>query len=188
MQMTHFSNMAELNIAWAHGRLADPTVGRSQFQKAFKAHLDHGFRIGAGFYTGLLAELEAETLGAERGLARIDEALLLADQVEYRCDLAFLHRLRGEILLKVDPGKPAPAEEAFQTAVAVAKQQGARSLSLRAAVSLAKLYQSTIASSGRPRRPSARTRRLFADAGNAGDRRGAGAVGGYRGRRACEAQ
>ena len=141
--MTHFSNMAELNIAWAHGRLTDPTVGRSEFQQAFKAHLDQGFRIGAGFYTGLLAELEAETLGAERGLARIDEALLLADQVEYRCDLAFLHRLRGEILLRVDPSKPAPAEEAFQTAVAVAKQQGARSLSLRAALSLANMYQST---------------------------------------------
>ena len=113
-EMTHFSNMAELNIAWAHGRLADPAVGRTQFQKAFEAHLDHGFRIGAGFYTGLLAELEAETLGAERGLARIDEALLLADQLEYRCDLAFLHLLRGEILLKVDPANPAPAEEAFQ--------------------------------------------------------------------------
>ena len=70
------------------------------------------------------------------GLREFDEALLLADQVEYRCDLAFLHRLRGEILLKVDPGKPAPSEEAFQTAVAVAKQQGARSLSLQAALSL----------------------------------------------------
>ena len=94
--MTHFSNMAELNIAWAHGRLTDPTVGRSQFQKAFKAHLDHGFRIGAGFYTGLLAELETETLGAERGLARIDEAApTRADQVEYRCDLAFSHRTSG---------------------------------------------------------------------------------------------
>ena len=135
--------MAELNIAWAHGHLTDPTVGRSQFQKAFKAHLDHGFRIGAGFYTGLLAELEAETLGAGRGLAQIDEALLLADHVEYRCDLAFLQRLRGEILLKVDPGNPAPAEKAFQAAVALAKQQGARSLGLQAALSLAKLYQST---------------------------------------------
>jgi len=141
--MTHFSNMAELNIAWAHGRLTDPAVGRSQFQKAFKAHLDHGFRIGAGFYTGLLAELEAETLGAERGLARIDEALLLANQVEYRCDLAFLHRLRGEILLKVDPGNPAPAEEAFRTATAIAKEQGARSPILLASLALAKLYQST---------------------------------------------
>ena len=59
---------------------------------------------------------------------------------------AFPHLLRGEILLKRDPANPAPAEEAFQTALAVAKEQGARSFGLRAALSLAKLYQST----GRP--------------------------------------
>jgi predicted ATPase len=38
------------------------------------------------------------------------------------------------------------AEEAFLTALAVAKQQGTRSFELRAALALAKLYQST----GRP--------------------------------------
>ena len=57
-----------------------------------------------------------------------------------------LHRIRGEILLKRDPANPAPAEEAFQTAIAVARQQGSRSFGLQAALSLAKLYQST----GRP--------------------------------------
>ena len=40
----------------------------------------------------------------------------------------------------------------------------------------------------RARRPRARARRLLADVRNARDRRGAGAVGGYRGRRACEAR
>jgi hypothetical protein len=54
--------------------------------------------------------------------------------------------LRGDILLKRDPANPAPAEDAFKAAVAVAKQQGSRSFGLRAALSLAKLYQST----GRP--------------------------------------
>ena len=39
-----------------------------------------------------------------------------------------------------------PAEEAFLTAIAVAQQQKAKSFELRAALSLAKLYQST----GRP--------------------------------------
>ena len=88
-----------------------------------------------------------QTLGADRALARIDEALVVrADQVERRCDLPFAHRVRGEILLKRDPANPAPAEEAFLTAIAVAKQQGARSFELRAALALAKLYQST----GRP--------------------------------------
>ncbi len=38
---------------------------------------------------------------------------------------------------------PAPVEEAFQTAIAVAKRQDTRSFELRAALVLAKLYQST---------------------------------------------
>jgi hypothetical protein len=45
--------------------------------------------------------------------------------------------------LKCDPTNHAPAEEAFLTAVAVAKQQYRRFYGLLAALSLAKLYQST---------------------------------------------
>src|SRR5271154_5395466 len=40
------------------------------------------------------------------------------------------------------PANPAPAEEAYQTAIAVAIRQGTRSFELRAALSLARLYQS----------------------------------------------
>jgi len=56
---------------------------------------------------------------------------------------AFLHRIRGEMLLKRDPANTVPAEEAFLTAIAIAQQQKARSFELRATLSLAKLYQST---------------------------------------------
>jgi hypothetical protein len=41
---------------------------------------------------------------------------------------------------------PAPAEEALRSAIAVAQRQGPRGFGLRAALALAKLYQST----GRP--------------------------------------
>ena len=53
------------------------------------------------------------------------------------------HILRGKLLLERDPCNPALAEEAFQTALEIAKQQGARSWGLRSALWLAKLYQST---------------------------------------------
>ena len=56
---------------------------------------------------------------------------------------AKLLRLRGDILSKRDPANPARAEEAFKTAIAIAKQQGARSYRLLASLSLAKFYQST---------------------------------------------
>jgi hypothetical protein len=97
----------------------------------------------AWFFTALLAELEAQTLGADSALARIDEALILAHQVDDRCDLPFPHLLRGELLLKRDPSNSTPGEEAIRIALAIAQEQGARSWGLRASLSLAKLYQST---------------------------------------------
>ena len=93
-----------------------------------------------------LAEAEARAGDSDRAVAILDEALATSDRTGYRAFEAELHRARGEILLKRDPANPAPAEEAFLTAIAVAQQQGTRSFDLRAALSLAKLYQST----GRP--------------------------------------
>ena len=52
-------------------------------------------------------------------------------------------RERCEILLKCDPAHTAPAEDAFLTAIAIAQQQKARSFELRAALHLARLYNST---------------------------------------------
>ena len=102
------------------------------------------------FFDGLLkialAEAEARAGDLGRAVAILDEALARCDRAEYRAFEAELHRTRGEMLLNRHPANPAPAEEAFLTAIAVAKQQGTRSFELRAALSLAKLYQST----GRP--------------------------------------
>ena len=89
-----------------------------------------------------LARTEAQAGDPGRAVAILDEALAMADRLGHRTFEAELHRARGEILLKHNPANPAPAEEAFLTAIAVAKQQGARSFELRAALALAKLYRS----------------------------------------------
>ena len=90
-----------------------------------------------------LAEAEARGGDPDRALAILDEALATVDRTGYRAFEAELHRARGDILLKRDAADRASAEEAFQTAVAIARRQGTRSFELRAALSLAKLYQST---------------------------------------------
>ena len=79
-------------------------------------------------------------------LAELDDVLTEATTMDQHFSDAELHRIRGAILWKRDLANTAPAEEAFLTAIAVAQQQKARSFELRAALSLAKLYQST----GRP--------------------------------------
>ena len=82
----------------------------------------------------------------ERALALINEGLAMAREGGQRVWDAFLHRLRGDFLLKRDLANPASAEDAYRTAIATAKEQGARSYELVASLSLAKLYQSN----GRP--------------------------------------
>ena len=89
-----------------------------------------------------LAKTEAEAGDPGRAVAILDEALATADRLGHRTFEAELHRARGEILLSREPANPAPAEDAFVTAIVVAKRQGARSFELRAALVLAKLYQS----------------------------------------------
>jgi tetratricopeptide (TPR) repeat protein len=134
---------AELNSSWAHGRLRDPQGGAARSQRALAAVIENGDALSATFYVGLVAQLEAEGVRVETGLARLDKALDPNNQSECRHSLAFLHRLRGDLLLKRDPPEPSLAEEAFRAAIAVAKEQGARSYHLQAALPLAQLYRST---------------------------------------------
>jgi predicted ATPase len=133
-------------LCWANARLHDRETGMTEFRAALAAYTDQGNRFFASFFQGLLAELEAEEPGATGAVTRIERALALAEQTGELWTDAFLHRIRGDILLKAYPEHPARAEEAYLAAIAIAREQGARSFGLRAAHSLARLYQST----GRP--------------------------------------
>src|SRR5262249_10537445 len=89
------------------------------------------------------AEAEARAGEVDRALAIVDEALATCDRTGYRAFETELHRARGDMLLKRDPANPSPAEEALRSAMTVSRRQGTRSFTLRAALSLATLYQST---------------------------------------------
>ena len=96
-----------------------------------------------GLFKIALAGAEARAGDVDRALALLDEALATSERTGHRTFGAELHRVRGEMLLETRSPNPTPTEEAFQAAIAVAKQQGTRTFELRAALSLAKLYQLT---------------------------------------------
>ena len=52
-----------------------------------------------------------------------------------------MHRLKGEFLLALRSGDAADAEACFRQAVAIARRHQAKSLELRATMSLARLWQ-----------------------------------------------
>jgi predicted ATPase len=99
--------------------------------------------LAAGTGRSLLAAGQAAAGQLGSALATADEAIAEAEQRGLRFFEAETHHIRGEILLKRDPANTAPVEEAFLSAIAIAQQQRVRSFELRAALSLAKLYQST---------------------------------------------
>jgi predicted ATPase len=87
------------------------------------------------------AEAEASAGETDAGLRRLDDALAELQATQNRWYEAEIHRIRAGILLKRDPADTVAAEQSLQAAVAVAQSQKARSLELRAALSLAKLYR-----------------------------------------------
>ena len=144
--LTSYMIWAALPLAWAHAKRADRDANSTEFRQAVADYASGGNRLFLPSYQGLLAEIEAEGGGAEAALAGVDGALTLAAETGEHWFDAALHRIRGEILVKQSPADPALAEAAFLAAIAVAQQQKARSFGLRAALSLARLYQSM----GRP--------------------------------------
>jgi predicted ATPase len=131
---------------WARARLGDRETGTLGLREALAAYLDQRNKLFVPLFQGVLAELEAEGGDADDTLRRIDEALALASETGEHWTDAFLHRIRGEILLRREPANTAEVEQAFLASIAVAQQQRARSYELLASLSLGKLHQST----GRP--------------------------------------
>jgi predicted ATPase len=75
------------------------------------------------------------------GLQALAEAHTLVEQHEERYWEAEVHRLRGVLLLRQTATPQAEAEACFQQALDVARRQEAKSLELRAAMSLSRLWQ-----------------------------------------------
>jgi len=141
--MELFAAWSALALAWTKGRLEDREAGSRSLEQALSNYAALGMRSFVPLYEGLRAQLDAEGPSIDSAVARIDSALGFAAKTGERWTDAMLHRIRGEVLLKRDPTNSAPAEAALQTAVAVAREQGARSFGLLAALPLARLYHST---------------------------------------------
>ena len=135
-----FEAFGRILLTWARARHLDPAAATEDLRQALAGYLERGNRAAAPWCYGLMAELAGSV---EDALASVNAGLALAQETGERWTEPLLFRSKGEILLHRDHANPAPAEEAFRTAIAIAQQQGSRSFALRASLSLAKLCQST---------------------------------------------
>jgi class 3 adenylate cyclase/predicted ATPase len=111
-----------------------------QIRQDLAAVRETGSAVWEPYFLGLLADVYAQDGQVEAGLATLDEALAAAQGTGQRMVEAELYRLRGCLLLQT--GTPqAEAETWLQRAVDVARRQEAKSLELRAAMSLTRLWR-----------------------------------------------
>lgn len=97
------------------------------------------------FHLAWLAEGYRGAEQVDEGLAAIAEALRLVEKNDERFYEVELYRVKGELALrageKAKGGKGEEVEECFLKAIEVAQKQQAKSLKLRAVMSLARLWQ-----------------------------------------------
>jgi predicted ATPase len=99
-----------------------------------------GAEIGEPYFVSLAAAAYGDRGESEEGLGLLDEVLSETGSSGMRYWDAELHRLKGELLLSLPEADCNAAEACFKQAVDVARGQNTKSLELRAATSLSRLW------------------------------------------------
>jgi predicted ATPase len=93
-------------------------------------------------YLAMMAEAYKIADQIKEGLMVVAEALALADQSGEHFFEAELYRIKGELLMQVEATAEEEIEQCFRQAIEIAHSQSAKSLALRAVMSLSRFWQS----------------------------------------------
>ena len=134
--------MASTFVGWARAQEGELDEGIAQMRRGLAAQLATGAELARPYWLWLLAEVCQRTGATREGLALLDDADTTVEHTQDHYWEAEIHRLRGQLLLATaESAAAASAEACYRRALEVARRQGARSLELRAAVSLSRLWQ-----------------------------------------------
>jgi class 3 adenylate cyclase/predicted ATPase len=126
---------------WTLAQRGQAQEGIAQITQGLRAFRATGAEIARPYCLALLAEAHGILGKPEAGLAALTEALTLVDTTGERWSEPELYRLKGELLLQQSLDHPVEAEACFHQAITIAQNQKAKSWELRAATSLARLWQ-----------------------------------------------
>jgi len=124
---------------WTRVELGEVEAGLAEIRQSVDALEATGALTWVRFARYLLAQSCAKAGQREDGLKLIDQTLAAIRGTSGRWYKAELSRLKGDLLIGSD-GPCANAEACYETAIAVAKRQGARLWQLRATNALAEFW------------------------------------------------
>ncbi|WP_321924206.1 adenylate/guanylate cyclase domain-containing protein [Paraburkholderia guartelaensis] len=123
---------------WARIEPGSLQEGIVQLREGLHAEQSAGGEEHRSYFLGLLADCQGRAGDVEGGLRTLEQAMAIVEATGERFYEAELHRLKGTMLPAASSEE---AQACFLKAIAVARAQSARSLALRAASSLAQLWQ-----------------------------------------------
>jgi TOMM system kinase/cyclase fusion protein len=126
---------------WALAEQGQSAEGIAQMRQGIAAWRATGAELQLPYYLALLVEAYGQAGQAAEGLQVLAEALTAVHKTGERQHEAELYRLKGELLLTQAVPDAQEAESCLRQAVDVACQQQVKSLELRAAMSLSRLWQ-----------------------------------------------
>ena len=127
---------------WALAMQGQGAEGLTQLCQGLDAYRATGTEFQRPHFLSLPAEVHSIMGQPEAGLTALREALALVEKTGERYYEAELYRLQGVLLLRQSSDNAPKAETCFHQAISIAQNQSAKSWELRAATSLAKLWQS----------------------------------------------
>jgi predicted ATPase/class 3 adenylate cyclase len=126
---------------WTRAEQGQTEQGIAQIDSGLEAWRTTGAEVQRPYYLALLAEAYGKAKQAEEALEVVAEALALVAKTGEGWWEAELYRLKGELLLARLADPQGVVETCFRQALDIAHRQEAKSLQLRAAMSLSRLWQ-----------------------------------------------
>jgi predicted ATPase len=126
---------------WARARSGEGREGTKDLCKALDFYTETKTTMLLSYFRAVMADCYYRSGQFELALATVDGALSISDQTAEQFWCPAILQLKGEIVLALDHCDQGHAESCFEEALALARRQSAKSLELRAAMSLGRLWR-----------------------------------------------
>ncbi|SDH76780.1 Predicted ATPase [Bradyrhizobium sp. Rc2d] len=136
----HFLGAGIIIRGWTLAEAGDFDTGIAQIREGLTMWQATGAGFLVPYFRSLLAQVHGRSGAVNEGLDLITEAIDRVEKTGERWFEAELHRIKGELMLRLPRPDPTAAEAQFGHAAATAHQQGAKLWELRAATCLARLW------------------------------------------------
>jgi predicted ATPase len=147
---THIGAVGMILQGWTLAEQGQAEAGLAQIHQGLAAHQETGAKLTRPFFLTLLAEAYRRAGQPTEGLRVVAEALAAVQHTGVCDHEAEIYRLQGELFLQASVQGRASGESnvqwvavetCFRQALEIARRQQAKSLELRAALSLSGLWQ-----------------------------------------------